>query len=110
MKKAFLLLLILMIYLSSCSKNDIKPPNINTDDTSTNSSEAIIFDQMNIDDKFLKSEATCTSPAIYYYSSINGDIGTETFEYGNALGHSGSNNKCDRCGAYYDNIDWGPLH
>ncbi len=36
-----------------------------------------------------KSEATCTSPAIYYQScSRCGDVSTETFEYGEKIGHN----------------------
>lgn len=38
--------------------------------------------------KYLKSEATCTSPAVYFKSCICGEKGTETFTYGNALGHN----------------------
>ena len=47
-----------------------------------------VFDQMNTDAKYLKSEATCTAPAEYYYSCICGEKGTETFAYGQAKGHS----------------------
>ena len=40
------------------------------------------------DDKYLKSAATCTAKAVYYKScAICGEKGTETFEYGNPLGH-----------------------
>lgn len=38
--------------------------------------------------EYLKSEATCTSPAVYFKSCICGEKGTETFTYGNALGHN----------------------
>ena len=47
-----------------------------------------VFDQMNTDAKYLKSEATCTAPAEYYYSCLCGEKGTETFAYGQAKGHS----------------------
>ena len=47
-----------------------------------------VFDQMNTDARYLKSEATCTEPAQYYYSCICGQIGTETFSYGEAKGHT----------------------
>ena len=47
-----------------------------------------VFDQMNTDAKYLKSEATCTAPAEYYYSCICGEKGTDTFAYGQAKGHS----------------------
>ena len=39
--------------------------------------------------KYLKTAASCTSPAVYYKScSKCHEVGTETFEYGTALGHS----------------------
>ena len=47
-----------------------------------------VFDQMNTDPKYLKSEATCTAPAEYYYSCVCGQIGAETFTYGEARGHT----------------------
>ena len=38
---------------------------------------------------YLKSEATCTSPAVYYFSCTRcGEKGSATFEYGSSLGHS----------------------
>ncbi len=36
----------------------------------------------------LKSEANCTTPAIYYTSCSCGELGTETFEWGKANGHT----------------------
>lgn len=47
----------------------------------------------NTDAKYLKSEATCTSKAVYYYScDVCGAIGTETFKYGevNKNNHTGN--------------------
>ncbi|MDE7300984.1 MAG: leucine-rich repeat domain-containing protein [Clostridia bacterium] len=35
--------------------------------------------------KYLKSEATVTSKALYYYSCVCGEKGTQTFEYGEKL-------------------------
>ena len=40
------------------------------------------FDREVTEDKYLKSEATCTMPAVYYKSCKCGEKGTETFEYG----------------------------
>ena len=41
------------------------------------------------DAKYLKSAATCTSPAVYYKScSVCGATSTETFEYGEKAAHS----------------------
>ena len=62
-----------------------------------------VFDQQNTDAKYLKTAATCTSPAEYYYSCICGQIGTETFYSGEAKGHSFSNQwNCD------ENNHWHP--
>ncbi|MGN1320588.1 MAG: cohesin domain-containing protein, partial [Acutalibacteraceae bacterium] len=42
-----------------------------------------------VDDKYLKSAATCTSKAVYYKScSVCGEKGTETFEDGEVLPHA----------------------
>ena len=70
------------------------------------------FDQMVASSAYLKSEATCTSPAVYYKSCSCGAKGTETFTYGSALGHTASGtwgkdanyhwNVCSRCGAKGD--------
>ena len=70
------------------------------------------FDQMIASPAYLKSEATCTSPAVYYKSCTCGAKGTETFTYGSALGHTASGtwgkdanyhwNVCSRCGAKGD--------
>ncbi len=67
------------------------------------------YTQQNPSNNYLKSAATCTSPAVYYRSCTCGAKGTETFTYGSALGHSfsGSWGKdenyhwslCTRCNA-----------
>ena len=38
--------------------------------------------------KYLKSAATCTAKAVYYFSCECGEKGTQTFEYGNKLPHT----------------------
>ena len=43
---------------------------------------------------FLKAAATCTNGAIYYKSCACGAKGTETFESGSALGHTGGTATC----------------
>ena len=48
--------------------------------------------------KYLKSAATCTAPAVYYKACLCGEHGTETFTYGEALGHDMVGGKCARCG------------
>lgn len=101
--KKILFLFILLLFLVSCNYNT-------TISSIENTTSSIIYDQMNTDIKFLKEEATCTTRAIYYYSSINGDIGSDTFEYGDALGHHFVDNVCERCNLYDDGINWGELH
>lgn len=50
------------------------------------------FNQKVVDAKYLKSEATCTEAAVYYYSCVCGesskDHSGETFTDGEALGHN----------------------
>ena len=73
------------------------------------------YDKQVVSEKYLAKEATCTEAARYYYSCECGEKGTETFAFGDALGHSftkyvSDNNatetgkgtktaKCDRCDA-----------
>ena len=45
------------------------------------------YDSEVTDEKYLKSEATCTAPAVYYKSCKCGEKGTETFTVGDSLGH-----------------------
>ena len=45
------------------------------------------FDREVVAATYLKSEATCTTAAVYYKSCVCGEKGTETFESGEALGH-----------------------
>lgn len=44
--------------------------------------------EKNVADKYLKSAANCTNPAVYYFSCACGKVGEQTFEYGTALGHN----------------------
>ena len=46
-----------------------------------------VFDQENADGKYLKSAADCTHKTVYYKSCKCGEKGTETFEYGEPVGH-----------------------
>lgn len=43
-------------------------------------------------ERFLKSPATCTESAVYYYSCKCGEKAAETFTYGSPLGHALLNN------------------
>ena len=54
------------------------------------------FTGQNTDGKYLCGQATCTSPAKYYYSCNQcGAAGTETFEHGQAKGHDFSAQSTD---------------
>ena len=46
------------------------------------------YTEKNTDAKYLKSVATCTAKAVYYYSCSCGEKGTETFESGETLAHT----------------------
>lgn len=46
------------------------------------------YTEKNTDAKYLKSAATCTAKAVYYYSCACGEKGTETFESGETLAHT----------------------
>lgn len=56
------------------------------------------YDKQNTNAKYLKSAATCTEPAVYYYSCSCGEKGSKTFTYGDALGHKFKNGTCTTCG------------
>ena len=45
------------------------------------------YNQKNTSSEYLKSSATCTSAAVYYYSCECGEIGTSTFISGSNLSH-----------------------
>lgn len=46
-----------------------------------------VYDQQNTADAYLAAAADCTSPALYFYSCVCGQAGTDTFSFGTALGH-----------------------
>lgn len=80
MKKCFLLvvllLLSLLLFLSACDgTGNNTPDGAHTHD----------YTVKNTDSRYLKSEATVTSPAAYYYSCACGDIGSIGFFHGEAL-------------------------
>lgn len=76
-----------------------------------------VYDQMVPGADYLVSEATCEEPAVYYWSCSCGEAGTDTFTYGDALGHTltvtpakqptatepGNTTywTCGRCGKYF---------
>ena len=83
------------------------------------------YDNQVVSEKYLAKEATCTEAARYYYSCECGEKGTETFEYGDPLGHTftqyvsdgnatctqdGTKTaKCDRCDEKNTVVDEGSM-
>ena len=68
-----------------------------------------IFDNESTDEKYLASEADCTTPAKYYYSCSCGEIGTEVFNYGTTLRHNYVSGSCTECGTaiqYSDSLEF----
>ena len=65
-----------------------------------------------VDERYLKSKATCTAKAVYYYSCSCGAIGNSTFEYGELAEHTamyfwsndrtGHWHECSTCGKKLD--------
>ena len=53
------------------------------------------FDQQVAEPKYLVSGANCEQAAVYYLSCVCGEPGTETFTYGDALGHDFSAEKTE---------------
>lgn len=46
------------------------------------------FTEQTVKDDYLSTAADCSNKAKYYYSCLCGEKGTETFEYGEPLGHN----------------------
>ena len=59
-----------------------------TDNSQKDGYAAHTYNQKVVSDNYKASDATCTEPARYYYSCICGAKGTETFDDGDATGHS----------------------
>ncbi len=59
-----------------------------TSDDNNSTDHVHVFDQQVPTKAYQVSAATCTEAAVYYYTCECGEIGTETFTYGEALGHS----------------------
>ena len=83
--------------LAGCGSKNEQPVSseqgpITTSEVSPTTSEAPAhvhnYVNKSTDAKYLASAADCTHPAKYYYSCSCGEAWTETFESGEALGHS----------------------
>ena len=92
MKKLLLMLLVLsMIVTMSLVSCTLKKENENEHEHD--------FTERSLDIEYLKSNATCESPALYYYSCECGEKGEETFANGSALKHKYVNGFCRNCNA-----------
>lgn len=65
--------------------------------TSYGQLEPHVFDKEVVEEKYLKSKATCTEKAKYYYSCSCGAVGTETFEDGEVISCNYLEGVCEWC-------------
>ncbi len=77
---------------AGCNKkgNDAPPPTIEPPSHTSH-----VYDRKVTESKYLKSTATCTQKALYYYSCECGEAGVDTFEYGDKLPHSFTEEKAE---------------
>ena len=62
-----------------------------------------VYDRQIKRDATLREAATCTTPAVYYYSCTCGEVSknaTQVFFSGTALGHDFVNGRCSRCDVF----------
>ncbi len=57
------------------------------------------YDQKNLSDDYIKSDASCNGIAVYYYSCACGEMGESTFEHKGAEKHEFEKGVCNLCGA-----------
>lgn len=85
MKRKLLIVLLAIISVVACAFGITAcntTPNDAGDDSGNQNYQQHSFTKQVAESKYLKSEATCTEKAVYYYSCECGERGTETFEYG----------------------------
>lgn len=73
--------------LVSCGEGGINVGGGSSSNEPSTSVHTCSFTEEITEEKYLKDAATCETKAIYYYSCACGEKGSETFEYGEALGH-----------------------
>ena len=71
----------LVVYCSVCNRE------ISRETRLTEATGLHEFNCRIVSEEYLKCDATCDEPAIYYYSCKCGEVGTEMFYDGEALGH-----------------------
>ena len=72
---------------SSRYGRDSSSDDENSSSTSHTYVHTHVYDQKDLLERCKKSDATCQSPAVYYYSCLCGERGPTTFTYGSALNH-----------------------
>ena len=119
--KRFLLLILtlalmsaIVLSVSSCDAllggSQDKGSSDTSDDSNTpdDSEHTHSYTVKNTDSKYLKSAASCTKSAQYFYSCECGEKSTATFSHGNPIPHSYKDGKCNDCGA--DDPNYTPSH
>ena len=119
--KKFLLLILAVVLMSafvlsasSCeallgsSQSNDSQGTPDDEKTPGDSEHAHLYRVQNTDSKYLKSAATCTKRAEYFYSCECGEKSITTFTYGNPASHNYKDGKCTVCGA--DDPDYNTSH
>lgn len=108
----------LMLMFAACSKDNNGNNNGNNNDGTTNDIETtsssdnndngnVVVPPAHTTHEYNKQkpyanriavQATCTTPATYYYSCSCGEVGTQTFEWGDAVSCKFENGACKWCG------------
>ena len=110
--KRFLLLILtlalvfaLVLSVSSCdvlggkSQNEDSANTPGDNETPDNSAHTHSYTVKNTDAKYLKSAASCSKSAEYFYSCECGEKSTNTFTHGNFASHNYEGGKCTVCDA-----------
>ncbi len=85
-----------LTFFTACSNNSNNDGNNNGSDNP--SPHAHVFDKRDTISDYRKSDATCKSKAVYYFSCECGEKGTLTFEYGEKSDHVYEQGECKWCG------------
>ena len=72
---------------SMISSSSLSVTSSSTVSSITTSEHVHVYDQQEIDEKYLNKNATCTTKTKYFYSCTCGEKGSSSFEYGEPLGH-----------------------
>lgn len=79
--------LLLTVYILTFAACSSKPEEPDTGDGDINFPHTCEYNVKSAKSKYIKTRASCTQRATYYYSCSCGEMGNETFEYGELAGH-----------------------